>query len=42
MIRLALSSEATKTITNGAMREGDHPNNIAPLFNPKPHAGTDA
>jgi len=28
--------------TNGAMREGDHPNNIAPLFNPKPHAGTDA
>jgi len=24
------------------MRKGDHPNYIAPLLNPKSHAGTDA
>jgi len=29
-------------MTNGAMRKGDRPNNIAPLLNPKSHAGTDA
>ena len=43
--KLQASKQALNTApkqTNGAMRKGDHPDNIAPLFNPKSHAGTDA